>query len=86
MKKPLEVGARAACVPGARGKLGHVAEGAGSATGTGRFWVMDHQRRNSPKTGGHWVGLEPCDRARGELLEKAEDTEHRPQRRVSVMK
>lgn len=53
---------------------------------TGRLWVMSHQRPNSPKTGGHRAGLEPCDRGGGKLLEKAEHTEHGPQRRVSVMK
>lgn len=53
---------------------------------TGRLWVMSHQRPNSPKTGGHCAGPEPCDRGGGKLLEKAEHTEHGPQRRVSVMK
>lgn len=53
---------------------------------TGRLWVMSHQRPNSPKTGGHCAGPEPCDRGGGKLLEKAEHMEHGPQRRVSVMK
>lgn len=68
-------GTRRVCPQGPE-KVGDVAEGAWSATQTGRFWVMNHQRRSSPKTGGRWVGLDLCDRGSGKLLEKAENTEH----------